>query len=68
MNKDKKRDPEMPQTRKDNQRYFGIKVQVSVYSQSKMIHSVAATADSEVLGVLLHGEEPCVWGDSAYVG
>ena len=40
--------------------------------QSKLIHSVAATAanvhDSQLLEDLLHGEETRVWGDSAYAG
>jgi IS5 family transposase len=43
-----------------------------VDSQSKLIHSVAATAanvhDSQLLGDLLHGDETRVWGDSAYTG
>ncbi len=71
-NKDKKRDPEMHQTRKGNQWYFGMKAHVGVDSQTKMIHSVVATAanvhDSQVLEDLLHGEETRVWGDSAYAG
>ena len=41
-------------------------------SQTKLIHSVAATAanvhDSQVLPKLLHGEETRVWGDAAYSG
>lgn len=69
-NKDKARDPEMHQTRKGNQWYFGMKGHIGVDSQSKLIHSVAATAanvhDSQVMGDLLHGEETRVWGDSAY--
>ena len=71
-NKDKKRDPEMHQTRKGNQWYFGMKAHVGVDSKTKMIHSVVATAanihDSQVLEDLLHGEETRVWGDSAYAG
>ena len=71
-NKDKRRDPEMHQTRKGNQWYFGMKAHIGVDSQSKLIHSVVATAanvhDSQVLEELLHGEESCVWGDSAYTG
>jgi IS5 family transposase len=43
-----------------------------VDSQTKLIHSVAATAahvhDSQVLPDLLHGQETRVWGDSAYSG
>ena len=71
-NKDKARDPEMHQTRKGNQWYFGMKAHIGVDSRSKLIHSVVATAanvhDSQVLDDLLHGEETRVWGDSAYAG
>jgi len=71
-NKDGERDPEMHQTRKGNQWYFGMKGHIGVDSQTKLIHSVAATAanvhDSQLLGDLLHGEETRVWGDSAYSG
>ena len=71
-NQQKQRDPEMHQTRKGNQWYFGMKAHIGVDSQNKLIHSVAATAanvhDSQVLEDLLHGEETRVWGDSAYTG
>ncbi len=71
-NKDKARDPEMHQTKKGNQWYFGMKAHIGVDSQSKLIHSVAATAanvhDSQMLEDLLHGDETRVWGDSAYAG
>jgi IS5 family transposase len=71
-NKDKARDPEMHQTRKGNQWYFGMKAHIGVDSHSKLIHSVVATAanvhDSQVLDDLLHGDETRVWGDSAYSG
>lgn len=71
-NKKKQRDPEMHQTRKGNQWYFGMKAHIGVDSQSKLIHSVVATAanvhDSTVIGDLLHGDETRVWGDSAYTG
>ena len=71
-NKDKKRDPEMHQTRKGNQWYFGMKIHIGVDSKTKLIHSVVVTPanvhDSQVLGDLLHGDERRVWGDSAYSG
>jgi IS5 family transposase len=71
-NKAGKRDPEMHQTKKGNQWYFGMKGHIGADSQSKLIHSVAATAanvhDSQLLGDLLHGEETRVWGDAAYAG
>jgi IS5 family transposase len=71
-NENKSRDPEMHQTKKGNQWYFGMKGHIGVDSQSGMIHSAAVTPanvhDSQVLGELLHGEETRVWGDSAYGG
>jgi transposase, IS5 family len=68
----KERDPEMHQTKKGNQWYFGMKAHVGVDSKTKLIHSVAATAanvhDATVLPDLLHGGETRVWGDQAYRG
>jgi IS5 family transposase len=66
------RDPDMHQTKKGNQWYFGMKAHFGVDRRSKVIHAVVATAanvhDSAVLGDLLHGEERDVWGDQAYQG
>jgi transposase, IS5 family len=71
-NREQQRDPEMHQTKKGNQWYFGMKAHVGVDSKTKIIHSVVATAanvaDSSVLPDLLHGEETRVWGDQAYKG
>ncbi len=71
-NRDKKRDPEMRSTKKGNQWYFGMKAHIGVDSQTKLIHSVAATVanihDSQMLPDLLHGEATRVGGDSAYSG
>jgi transposase, IS5 family len=71
-NKQKARDPDMHQTKKGNQWYFGMKAHIGVDSKTKLIHAVVATpanvADSAVLGDLLHGEETRVWGDQAYRG
>lgn len=71
-NKNKERDPEMHQTKKGNQWYFGMKGHIGVDSQTKLIHSVEVTAanvhDSQVLPDLLHGNETRVWGDAAYTG
>ncbi len=39
----KARDPEMHQTKKGNQWYFGMKAHIGVDSRSKVIHSVVAT-------------------------
>jgi transposase, IS5 family len=71
-NREQQRDPEMHQTKKGNQWYFGMKAHVGVDSKTKMIHTVVATAanvaDATVLPELLHGEETRVWGDQAYRG
>jgi len=71
-NADKARDPDMRQTKKGNQWYFGMKAHVGVDSRTKIIHAVVATAanvaDSQVLPELLHGDETRVWGDQAYRG
>lgn len=71
-NKDNQRDPEMKQTRKGNQWYFGMKAHIGVDSKTKLIHSVVVTPanvhDSQVLEDLLHGDETRLWGDSAYAG
>ena len=71
-NEAKSRDPDMYQTKKGNQWYFGMKAHFGVDRKSKVIHAVVATAanvhDSTVLKDLLHGTETDVWGDSAYQG
>src|SRR5438132_2578636 len=71
-NREQQRDPEMPQTKKGKQWYFGMKAHVGVDSKTKIIHTAVATAanvaDSAVLPDLLHGEETRVWGDQAYRG
>jgi transposase, IS5 family len=71
-NRTKARDPEMHQTKKGNQWYFGMKAHIGVDSRTKLIHSVVATAanvhDSQVLPDLIHGQETRVWGDAAYSG
>ena len=69
-NRDNARDPEMHQTKKGNQWYFGMKVHIGVDSKTKLIHSVVATAanehDKHALPQLLHGNERRVYGDSVY--
>ncbi len=71
-NQTRTRDPEMRQTKKGHQWYFGMKAHIGVDSKTQLIHSVVATAahvhDSRVLPDLLHGAETRVWGDSAYTG
>jgi len=69
-NEKKKRDPQMHQTRKGKQWYFGMKVHTGTDADSGLVHTVKATAanvaDVNVLGELLHGGEERLHGDSAY--
>jgi IS5 family transposase len=69
-NADKARDPEMHQTRKGQQWYFGMKIHIGVDSQTGLAHSAVVTAanvhDKHPLPELLHGAEQRVYGDSAY--
>ena len=69
-NADKARDPEMHQTRKGQQWYFGMKLHIGVDSQSGLAHSAVVTAANvhykHPLPDLLHGGEQRVYGDSAY--
>lgn len=69
-NADKERDPEMHQTRKGKQWYFGMKLHIGVDSQSGLAHSAVVTPanvhDKHPLPQLLHGRERRVYGDSAY--
>jgi len=71
-NKEGKRDPEMHQTKKGNQWYFGMKVHIGVDKDSGLIHSVTTTAanvhDLTKAGELLHGDEEVVYGDAGYQG
>ena len=71
-NEEQKRDPEMHQSKKGNQWYFGMKLHIGVDSASGLIHSASVTAgnvhDSHELPNLLHGGETRFYGDSAYRG
>lgn len=69
-NEKKERDPEMHQTRKGKQWYFGMKMHTGVDDGFGLVHTVQGTranvADVNMFGELLHGGEERVHGDSAY--
>ena len=69
-NENKQRDPEMHQTRKGKQWFFGMKMHIGVDSQTGLAHSAVVTAanvhDKHPLPDLLHGQETQVYGDCAY--
>jgi IS5 family transposase len=71
-NKEGKRDPEMHQTKKGNQYYFGMKAHIGVDDESGLVHSVVGTAanvaDVTQVDQLLHGEENVVCADAGYTG
>ena len=71
-NKERKRDPEMHQSRKGNQWFFGMKCHIGVDKDSGLIHAMAATAgnvnDVTVAAELLHGQEEVLYGDAGYQG
>jgi IS5 family transposase len=66
------RDPEMHQTRKGNQWYFGMKLHIGVDDAFGLVHSLHTTAanasDVSVADQLLHGGERRAWGDAGYQG
>jgi IS5 family transposase len=71
-NKSGERDPEMHQTKKGNQWYYGMKVHIGVDKDSGLIHSVETTAanvhDLTPAAELLHGDEEVVYADAGYQG
>ena len=71
-NKSHARDPEMHQTKKGNQWYFGMKAHIGVDKDSGLVHTLTTTpanaSDISQTAALLHGQERDVWADAGYVG
>ena len=71
-NRCRKRDPEMHQTKKGNQWYFGMKAHIGVDADTGIVHSLSTTAanahDVTEAHNLLHGGETQVWCDAGYQG
>ncbi|HKI70323.1 MAG TPA: IS5 family transposase, partial [Verrucomicrobiae bacterium] len=71
-NAKRERDPEMHQTKKGNQWYFGMKAHIGADRDSKLVHTVVVTAanvaDVTKTAELLHGEETQVHADAGYTG
>ncbi len=71
-NAEGKRDPEMHQSKKGNQWFFGMKAHIGVDADSGLVHTVRGTAgnvhDVVEANVLLHGQESTVFADAAYQG
>lgn len=71
-NQAKQRDPEMHQTKKGHQWYFGMKAHIGADRDSKLVHTVVVTAanvaDIAKTAELLHGQETQVHADAGYTG
>lgn len=69
---DGKRNPEMHQTKKGNQYFFEMKVDIGADAESGLVHHVRCTAanvaDVTQVAELLHGEENAVYSDAGYTG
>ena len=71
-NRGQARDPEMHQTRKGNQWYFGMKAHIGVDAGTGYVHSVTATAanvhDLDEITHLVRGDDEVVYADAGYQG
>lgn len=69
-NQDQQRDPDMHQTKKGNQWFFGMKIHVGADVNSGAVHSVtvtaANTADIVELPKLLRDEDQVIFADAGY--
>lgn len=68
----KERDPEMHQTKKGNQWYFGMKIHAGVDAGTGLAHTIEATPanvhDVEVAPKLIREDDDVIYGDSGYIG
>lgn len=71
-NADGARDPDMRQTKKGNQWYFGMKAHIGVDAGTGYVHSVTATAasvhDLDQLAHLVRADDDVVYADAGYQG
>ena len=71
-NQDGKRDPEMHQTKKGNEWYFGMKVHAGVDAGTGYVHTITGTAanvhDVAETANLIREDDHVVYGDSGYLG
>jgi len=70
-NKEQKRDPEMSQSKKGNQWYFGMKAHIGVDADSGLVHTAGVTTgkvhDAKVMANLIREDDTAVYGDKGYV-
>lgn len=69
-NEEQKRDPEMTQSKKGNQWYFGMKAHVGVDARSGLVHTAGVTTgkvhDAKVMHRLVREDDTAVYGDKGY--
>lgn len=71
-NKTGERDPEMHQTKKGNEWYFGMKIHAGVDAATGYVHSLTGTSanmhDVSETSKLIRKDDHVVYGDSGYLG
>ena len=71
-NNDKQRDPEMHQTKKGNEWYFGMKIHSGVDAGSGYVHTITGTSanvhDIVETAKLIRDDDEVVYGDAGYSG
>jgi IS5 family transposase len=69
-NREGERDPEMSQSKKGNQWYFGMKAHVGVDAESGLVHTAGVTTgkvhDAKVMANLIREDDMAVYGDKGY--
>jgi len=70
-NKEQRRDPEMSQSKKGNQWYFGMKAHIGVDAKSGLVHTAGVTTgkvhDAKVMDNLIREDDRAVFADKGYV-
>ena len=70
-NRERRRDPDMSQSKKGNQWYFGMKAHVGVDAKSGLVHTVAVSTgkvhDAKAVHGLIRKDDRAVFGDKGYV-
>jgi len=66
-----KRDPDMSQSKKGNQWYFGMKAHIGVDARSGLVHTVKTTTgkvhDAKLTDDLIRPDDAIIFGDKGYV-
>lgn len=70
-NKEHKRDPEMSQTKKGSQWYFGMRAHIGVDAKSGLVHTTKTTTakvhDAKMTDDLIRADDAVVFSDKGYV-